>query len=67
MGYCIKGIDILQPLIHINKLPYRVVVTILTTLIEQKKVPFHSAFANSKHCDFKSLAKMTSKIHISLF
>ena len=32
-----KGMDILQPLIHINKLPYRVVVTILTTLIEQKR------------------------------
>lgn len=30
-----KGMDILQPLIHINKLPYRMVVTILTPPIEQ--------------------------------
>ena len=37
-----KGMDILQPLIHINShYPHRA-----------KEVPLHSAFANSKHCDF---------------
>lgn len=62
-----KGMDILQPLIHINKLPYRVVVTILSTLIEQKRFLSTQPLPTLSTVIFKSLAKMTSEIHVSLF